>query len=138
MWDRDGAPGTAGFHGPGSQADEVLFHEMLHGARKMRGVETKASVDKDYDDVEEYLAIVLSNIYLAEKKQTSLRANHSDGFTPLARPREFLHNAQQVNMDPVTLLKNFRRAQGSFFDDLADIPEDKAWWNPVRELEDAN
>jgi Effector protein len=131
--------GTAGQTGPGSHADEVLFHEMVHGARTMRGVAEAAhnrKVDQGYSNEEEYITVVVSNIYLAEKKQRHLRESHS-GFGRLPRPEAFLTNPQNVNLHPKDLLRNFRAAQQSFFDGLADIPPSKAWWNPVREIKPA-
>jgi hypothetical protein len=134
MWNRDGTPGTSGYSGPGSKADEVLFHELVHATRDMRGVDSKTKVNQGYHNEEEYIAVVLTNIYLAEKNQRDLRANH-DGHATLPRPRDFLKNPQHVDMSPVTLLQNFERAQGDFYLALANIPEGKAWWNPVRELD---
>ena len=70
----------------------------------------------------------MTNIYLAEKKQTSLRTDDED-FIPLPHPEAFLKKAADV-----TLLQNFRGNQQAFFDALAAIPAEKAWWNPVRDL----
>ena len=35
------------------------------------------------------------------------------------------------------LFRNFKAAQGKFFDELANISEEKAWWNPIRDFTDA-
>jgi hypothetical protein len=78
--------GTAGPQGLASNPDEVLYHEMVHASRQMRGVETVGRVDKPYTNEEEYIAVVLSNIYLAEKGQKLFRAGHRSG-QALQRPR---------------------------------------------------
>jgi hypothetical protein len=131
MWGKDGKRGTFGYAGPGSDADEVLFHEMIHGVRQMTGVSTDNKLGNGYDNEEEFVAVVVSNIYLAEKKKNELRASH-DGFAVLARPDDFLKTPLHRQ-----LLRKFRAAQPDLFEELADIPERKAWWNPVRELRDA-
>ncbi len=128
MWnDQNGNPGSAGFGGPGTQQDEVLFHELIHGLRYMAGVNEKGAPD-DSDPVEEQIAIVLANIYIAEKNQRVLRGNHG-GFAPLPHPHDFLKNPKNKQ-----LLLNFKRKQRDFFDAVAEVP---AWWNPIRELRDA-
>jgi hypothetical protein len=118
MW---GPQGTSGYSGPGSNADEILFHEIVHGTGFMSGGDSLRLKVED-------LAVVLANIYMAERKQRRLRADH-DSFRPLPHPEAFLTNADNLN-----LLRSFRRARPTFFDALADIPESIAWWNPVREL----
>jgi|SRR5215475_1216296 len=131
-WGRDGKPGSLGFRGPGSDADEVLFHELVHGLRSRTGVDIpKSDLDDDCASDEEFVAIVITNIYLAEKGETALRGSN-DAFSAMRRPRDFLGNAQHVR-----LLRAFRESQPELFAALADIPESKAWWNPVRELRDA-
>lgn len=75
---------------PGSSPSQVLFHEMVHGFRMMRGhfrgPPTLGS-SRRYDNEEEFFAVVLSNIYIADPTNSTanrtLRADHW-GFTPLA------------------------------------------------------
>jgi hypothetical protein len=125
--------GTSGMHAPGLDTDEVLFHELLHAARRIHGVPTALqAVDKSYTNEEEFIAVVLSNIYLSEKGKRQYRAGHSN-LTTLPNPRGFLNNAQNVNMRPRDLLANFRNKQRLFYRDLADISAQRAPFNPVRE-----
>ena len=42
----------------------------------------------DYDNEEEFAAVVVTNVYLSEKKQTALRADH--GWGVLQNPDKFL------------------------------------------------
>jgi hypothetical protein len=121
--------------GPGSFPDEVLFHELVHACRDMRGVSYSIAVNRDYDNEEEYIAVVLTNIYLSNKRQTRLRANHH-GFRTLDHANEFLKNGQHVGLSPRTLLARFYLEQRSFFNDLSRIPEALAPFNPVRQFDD--
>ena len=89
------------FTGPGSQPDEVLFHEMVHASRMMRGRSFALPVNQGYGNEEEYISVVLTNVYLSEKGQTVFRANHD--FPPnraLLRPDKFLDNVQGVDLSP--------------------------------------
>lgn len=126
LWGQDGNRGSFGYGGPGSDQDEVLFHELMHGLRYMEGVNLH---EKD-DDQEEFLAVILTDIYMAANEKQTLRASHND-FSPMPHPREFSRNPQNRRV-----LLNFKIAQPDFYQALADIPERKAWWNPVRELRD--
>ena len=93
------------------------------------------TVDKGYGDKEEFLAVVVANIYMAEKKKRAFRESHS-GFHRLPHPEAFLDNAQNITPSPRKLLAEFRSEQRKFFKDLAAITEHDAWWNPVRTYED--
>jgi hypothetical protein len=84
-----GPRGTSGYSGPGTNPDELLFHEIIHSAMQMRG---GGALSVDQSDV----AVVLSNVYLAEKKQRNLRANHSS-FDVLPRPEAFLTKHRRIS-----------------------------------------
>jgi hypothetical protein len=130
----------------GYAPDEVLFHEMIHASRIMRGKLDSVPVNAGYDDEEEYLAIVLSNIYLSEKGQVRFTASHGNwpkGFVPTganalltgADADNFLRNVQHADMPPVTLLENFRSSQPAFYDALAHLPPNQPKYNWVRDYE---
>jgi hypothetical protein len=127
------ATGTAGITGPGSYVDEVLFHEIVHALRIMVGVShIEEPVTAHYDNLEEYAAIVVSNIYLSEKRSKWFRADHS-GFTTLPRADDFLKNVQHVNLSPGRLLDRLRHEHPKFFRELAFLPPILARWNPARD-----
>jgi hypothetical protein len=109
--------GTSCSNGPGSTAHAVLFHELVHSYRSMkgsvRGTPTKNGL-KDYGNCEEFLAVMVSNIFIADPTtparavgSRTLRRDHI-GFVPL--PSElsttfgFLSNPENVIM--VERLKN--------------------------------
>lgn len=138
MWGKPGfdpnshlATGTSGISGPASEPDEILFHEMVHASRYMRGISKQKAVDKGYDNEEEFYAVVLANIYVAEKGKYDLRASHH-GHRTLMNPLAFLENTQRITPTPRVLMKQLYEQQSSFFKDLGAIPEPRTWWNPVR------
>jgi hypothetical protein len=112
---------------PGSGPDELLFHELVHAERSLEGVMYFMPVGNRYDNEEEYLAVVLTNIYLSSKGALLLRGNHYDG--ALTSPEKFLDNVQQVDEGPRMLLERFRLRQPTFFDMLAK--PGLAKFNPV-------
>ncbi len=116
--------------GPGTKPDEVFMHELVHACRDMRGVRYRLGVNRHYDNAEEYLAIVITNIYLSEKYngKTDLRADHL-GHTPLKNPDKFLNEAH-INFKPRYLLESLRLNQFTLFDSLAQV---NAKFNPVQQ-----
>jgi hypothetical protein len=116
--------------------DEVLYHELVHASRIVRGVLDRMPVDHNYDDAEEYLAVVLTNIYMSEKGQFShLRADHADGLLSRRAASWFLQNPQHVNMPPAKLIEGFRNTQWDFYNKLAQLPPDRPKNNWVGEYE---
>ncbi len=126
MW---GAGGSSKVQGPGYEPDEIVFHEMIHASRQMRGLLENESVNRGYDNVEEYLAIVLCNIYLSEKGQTILVGGHGD--EPLRHSEKFLDNEQNIDVSPRQLMLKFKNGQQDFYNDLANIRPPVPAFNPV-------
>jgi hypothetical protein len=120
--------------GPTRDPDHVLFHELVHATRHLRGVVYNMPVDQGYNNEEEYLAIMLTNIYARNKnKGALLRASAENPGVWLIDPDRFLDNVQRVNLEPRVLLERFRQKQGAFFDDLAGIDLSVANFNPVKQ-----
>jgi hypothetical protein len=64
-------------HRSGAQPDEVLFHEMVHATRQMRGLLNPLPLGFLYDTDEEFFAIVLANIYASETgRPIDIRSDH--------------------------------------------------------------
>ena len=62
----------------GVQADEVLFHELVHITRMIRGRETHTQVDGGgYGNIEEYFATVITNVYMSDKGLIAARRRHA-------------------------------------------------------------
>jgi hypothetical protein len=121
---------------PGVLKDEILLHEMVHGLRRMRNtVDGHKPLDQPrYDTVEEFMAIVVSNVYRSEVGRPGLRADHH-GFTALPAAQEnaqaFLDvpgNGPDSNKARMT---QFKRDNPDFFNDLKKSP---AKWNPFKLL----
>jgi Effector protein len=123
----------AAMRDPGAAPDEVLFHELIHASRTMRGVVSQSFVNQDYEDYEEYLAIALANIYLSEKGQRILRGDHADGRLTGWRRNEFLDNSQEVNLPPMQLMDEFKASQPDFYRALAALPPERPKYNWVRQ-----
>jgi hypothetical protein len=128
MW---GPDGTAHETGPGSDQDELLFHELVHAARDVNGVHYRLVVNQHYGNEEEFLGVLITNIYLSNKGQKHLRASHSS-FSELKDSEHFLDNPH-LSPSPRTLLERFRLNQPQFFKALARIGHARAAFNPVRQ-----
>ena len=124
--------------------DEVLFHELVHASRQMRGVRNEIPVNAGYGTQEEYLAVVLTNIYMSEKGQWRFRASHGawgedetpQGANAILQGGDadwFLRNVQKVNLPPRQLMENFKSGQPDFYNKLAYLPPDRPKFNPVRQ-----
>jgi hypothetical protein len=65
---------------PGFTPDEALLHELIHAYRQLRhGLVKEAPIFApkfNYDNFEEFVAILLTNIYASAKKKTVLRKDH--------------------------------------------------------------
>jgi hypothetical protein len=57
---------THGHHG-GDHPDEVLFHELSHAYRSVRGHSLMRGVDSEYPNQEEFWATLNTNIYISAK-----------------------------------------------------------------------
>jgi hypothetical protein len=140
MW---GPRGTKNLTGPGSLPDEVLLHELVHAARQMKGIVDSSAVDSRYDNEEEFVAIVVCNVYLSEKKQTQFRASH--GTVPrkiakytigtrcevLSEPEKFLANPLKVIPAPVDVLRKVRTREPQLWKAMSAV---KTTFNPFRDM----
>jgi Effector protein len=128
---------------PAWAPDEVLFHELVHASREMRGVFFRMPVNKGYDDLEEYIAIILCNIYLSEKGQETFRGNHRsrtfspDYFMSLrgADANNFLTNSQRVDTRPTMVIQNFKDSQPEFYRDVVNLPPGRPKYNWVKQYD---
>jgi hypothetical protein len=120
---------------PSNAPDEVLYHELVHASRYVNGVFDGEPVNKGYDDAEEYLAIVLTNIYMSEKGQWIFAGDHDVGILQGRDAIGFLNNQQHVDMPPTRLIENFRNSQRQFYDKLAHLPPYQPKYNWVRQYD---
>jgi hypothetical protein len=149
---------AAASEGPGFKADEVLFHELVHITRTIRGRFTHTQVDGGgYRNIEEYFATVITNVYMSDKGETRLRGLYSNvsiqpnrtkvkvgdkeilvATDPLPKdwsvmkdPDRFYDNVDNLNPAPRDLMQTFKAKQTNFYLALAHLPEIKPTFNPV-------
>jgi Effector protein len=132
----DYSVGAAGF-----QPDEVLFHELVHATRLIRGKMNSTTVQgrPNFGDIEEYFATVIANIYMSEKgKDVRLRGAYAPGsasppndWSVMKDPDGFYDNNDGLSMPPSQLMDTFQRTQMQFYHDLAVLTT-PPWFNPVR------
>jgi hypothetical protein len=123
--------------GAASQPDDVLFHEMVHALRMMQGKYNQIPAGKAssgisfYDDEEEFLAIVATNVYLSQKDAAApLRGNHHDHdklWPPLNTSAGFLTDKYNYNT-----LQIYRLVWQPTFTHLAMLVTPN--FNPFREV----
>jgi hypothetical protein len=105
---------------PSNRPDEVLLHEMVHAARDMKGVSYLLPMAKGYENEEEFLAIVITNVYLSEKGQTALAANHISS--------DVLKDPNKLLDDPILGVRytfwRFAKHEPNFFGALARVQAD--------------
>lgn len=123
--------------GIGGAPDEVLMHELVHALRMMQGranaIPTNGEGNfKDYDNEEEFLSIVVTNVYMSAKKLKEFRASHH-GHAKLAAAQStsagFLANA-----DNRRLLNIHKLVWQPTFWLLNTVSARDAEFNPFREL----
>ena len=113
MWvsnDVKAAFGAANASGPGVGKDEILLHEIVHGMRQMSGTSRCSTVPDNpgMDTVEEFMAIVISNVYRSESNLPGLRADHW-GFASLGDNQNESDKFLNFNKDGAT--SNYKRMQ---------------------------
>jgi len=122
-----------------STPDCVLFHELFHAYRALRGylyVSRSTKVGGGWDDLAEFNAILLTNIFRSEKyKKTKtkghLKYGHKDyvrlsGFTDMSDPKDFyLRYEERIN-------KLCAQVREITFP-LSQKPAGVIPWNPLRE-----
>ena len=143
---------------PGFEPDEVLFHELVHATRDLRGFHTGRPVDGDFGNEEEYLATTLANLYLSEKgkplrgvydepsergRSREIKANGQTlfrvidpppkGWAVMRDPDHWYDAPGPVNLSPDELIQRFSDTQKAFYRALSQLPDAKPKFNPVKE-----
>jgi hypothetical protein len=68
---------TDRIHGPGHEPDEILLHELVHALRALLGQKRCEAVGDRFDNIEEFGAILITNIYRSECGRSGLRGDHT-------------------------------------------------------------
>ncbi|MBK8184983.1 MAG: hypothetical protein IPK63_19660 [Candidatus Competibacteraceae bacterium] len=118
-----------------STKDDTLLHELVHGARlgKLVASLINENTDDDWDNLEEFFATTVQNIYLSERGDKKVRSEHKTDIRTIPATRaasaEFMAN--KTNYQRVkTALKRENLAQQ--LAKLEQIP-----FNPFAEFERA-
>jgi hypothetical protein len=114
--------------------DETLFHEFVHAFRMASGAATVAPLVKggllDYQDAEEFIAVLVTNIYLTDpsnKTHSNLRRDHVSFKTlesDLAQSFTFFRSS----VSTYRLVEKFCKENPAFTKNLARV---KASFNPI-------
>jgi hypothetical protein len=137
----NGNPLTAGQlqfihkHSPGSKPDEVLCHELLHAARYLGGDFNAAPIPSmpDYENEEDFFAILVTNIYSSEKGRgiESFRKSHHTRYKPEMNSREVDPFAFATADDNWRLIAKFCKQHPVIAPMIAGAP---AAFNPIRDF----
>jgi hypothetical protein len=121
---------------PAGKSDESLVHELVHTLRFMEGHETGFpnywGEAKMYGDVEEFLAILVTNIYSSERYGNSrpLRRGHGQGALKLPAEQSTSEGFLQEWSLRATV-KTLADQEGKLFEGLA--ANRQAPFNPIAE-----
>jgi hypothetical protein len=110
-------------HGEGN--DEVLVHELTHATRFMRGISHQMPVSGGYKNHEEFLAMVVENMYRSETSDKPLIDYKKDNINPA----KFLDTP--LTPAPRLLLALMRSKQPAFFTALAKL---NVPFNPIKQV----
>ncbi|HEY4360186.1 MAG TPA: M91 family zinc metallopeptidase [Bryobacteraceae bacterium] len=135
------SPGTwTHGHHAGDHQDEVLFHELTHAYRDVRGHALLRGTDSDYPNQEEFWATLNTNIYISAKGAgLPLRGSYNH-----ARDVQDRADAYILDLDGTTrltesqaLIVNYRNLVGRLFDEERPLTEPmsgvRSTYNPYRD-----
>jgi hypothetical protein len=113
-------------------ADDVLFHELVHALRMMRGLMDLSKI-RDWDNIEDLLAIMLTNIYnSSNNRNNDLRGDHNVPFRVLGnsplRPKEQIDEGGFY----ARFSTDIDRLRFSLPDLCLGISRVSCRWNPLR------
>ena len=115
------------------QPDDVLFHEMVHVLRQFRGLFKPTRLGDGFEFVEEYYAVLLTNMYVTETgRPQDRRASHR-------LPFETLSSQQGTFADtPLDFYFTHKDELDAFIGEMPDVCTplghigNPIAWNPIR------
>lgn len=119
---------------PGQKPDEILCHELLHAARYLGGDFNKTPIPSmpDYENEEDYFAVLVTNIYSSEKQRSveSFRKSHKIRYQPEMKPSEVVPFVFALEDDNLRLIAKFCTQHPVIAPMIARAP---AAFNPIRD-----
>jgi hypothetical protein len=115
------------------QPEDVLFHELVHTLRLYRGLFRPTPMGDFFETVEEYYAILLTNMYVTEVgRPKDRRADHRYPFRPLsAKPGLLSDTPQDFYFAHKDELERFIREMPDLCAPLGAAANPIAW-NPIK------
>jgi hypothetical protein len=124
-------------HYTAMQPDEILFHELVHAARYLGGDYKKTPIPEmpDYDNEEEYFAVLVTNIYMSERGRSfaSFSKSHRLRRKPEMNEQEADPWAFLLEDDNYRLVEKFCKQHPTIAPMIAHAPAD---FNPIRDYYD--
>lgn len=117
--------------GPGSNPDAVLFHELVHVYRHITGSRLEYTLTVDgfpSQRYEEFVAILVTNLYLSEANSTQLRSFNHDVIDAMTDSKNYMH--RNGNRELVEELCGSSKIR-PFLMELALVPCE---FNPLHEV----
>jgi hypothetical protein len=110
---------------------ETLFHELVHALRQVtRTGGKKAPLNgglRDHDNFEEFIAVLVTNIYASANGKTGLRGGHR-GYRPLPGALEDSFGFFEISTLSFPLIEHFCDVNESFCKPLSEV---EATFNPI-------
>jgi len=113
-------------------ADDVLFHELVHALRMLRGLMDLVPI-RDWDNIEDLFAIMLTNIYnSSNNRNNDLRGDHRLPFHVLGNSP--LRPTEQIDEEGfyTRFSTDINRLWLSLPDLCGGISRVSCHWNPLR------
>jgi hypothetical protein len=110
-------------HDFGSAPDEVLYHELVHaqrGAARIHDPSGLGSALSRYTNMEEFLAVVLANVYISNKGSGGLRAGHN-GHELLEKNLAGSVSFYTSSPEVLHIITRFSKDDPSFYRFISDV-----------------
>lgn len=114
---------------------EVLFHELVHALRMVNqtrlpeGGERLRGGLSAHNSVEEFIAVLVTNIYASRNRKTTFRGGHFVGSPDLPDELEGSFNFFKIGSKAFQLIRDFCEADKFFCEKLSKV---EAPFNPVK------
>jgi hypothetical protein len=138
---RGGSASVIYFDPSGKDVAKSLVHELFHAVRNMYGLVNPIPTVTplyDFQNEEEFFAMLVGNIYLSEVGRSDLRASHQTykELDPKRRTSAGFLTADDFGRATRALLAKLRLQMPGLFESLATAVSPQVAFNPVREFRD--